>query len=245
MVCKCRTLLMTVVAATLLTAATQADDRSAGVVRISDRSSTVHRATRTVYRAQSPDVVIQTSANDGILLVDGSSCISKTAPCCPKAACGNGCAAKGCCPSACGKKGCCNNGCGNCGNGCGKGCGSCDGSCGCGDPACSCGNNGWGRKGWGWGRKGCGCGDGNNCGCDACGGKRGHCWPIVTYDIIYAANPNYYDRRDARAWAAQGYGVPMAVPLAPNVRSAYNYSWGIPASRLTPISRPVGAYYGR
>ena len=31
--------------------------------------------------------------------------------------------------------------------------------------------------------------------------------------------------------------VPVAMPLAPNVEHQYNYGWGIPSSRLTPISR--------
>ena len=66
------------------------------------------------------------------------------------------------------------------------------------------------------------------------------------WDITYAASPQYFDRRDGRVYSAQGWGVPMAVPLAPNVEHAYNYGWGIPSSRLTPISRPgVGPVRGR
>ena len=63
------------------------------------------------------------------------------------------------------------------------------------------------------------------------------CPHTSTYHLVYAANPRYFDKRDGRVYAAQGYGVPMAVPLAPNVRHTYNYSWGIPSSRLTPVSR--------
>ena len=56
------------------------------------------------------------------------------------------------------------------------------------------------------------------------------------YSRVYPQDVNYFDARDGQLWAAQGYGVPMAVPLAPTVGHAYNYSWGVPASRLTPIS---------
>lgn len=59
------------------------------------------------------------------------------------------------------------------------------------------------------------------------------------YGMDYAVNPEYFDRRDGRLYAAQGYGIPMAVPLAPNVGYTYNYGWGIPSSRLTPVSRFV------
>lgn len=59
------------------------------------------------------------------------------------------------------------------------------------------------------------------------------------YHMTYAVNPSYFDSRDDDVYAAQGYGVPMAVPLAPNVRYSYNYSWGIPSSRITPIYRTL------
>lgn len=59
------------------------------------------------------------------------------------------------------------------------------------------------------------------------------------YDITYAVNPYYQDPRDTRVYSAQGWGVPMAVPLAPVVGNTYNYGWGMPSSRMTPISRPV------
>ena len=66
--------------------------------------------------------------------------------------------------------------------------------------------------------------------------------PIVgTYAMGYPLNPDYFDPRDWSVYAAQGYGTPVAVPLAPQVEHTYNYGWGIPASRLTPISRsPMG-----
>lgn len=63
------------------------------------------------------------------------------------------------------------------------------------------------------------------------------CPPLGHYNIVYAADPNYFDARDGRVFAAPGTGVPMAVPLAPNVHYTYNYSSGVPSSRLTPISR--------
>lgn len=68
-----------------------------------------------------------------------------------------------------------------------------------------------------------------------CGGAG--CPPVGKYARVYPQNPAYFDGRDGQIWAAQGYGVPIAVPLAPVVAHQYNYSWGTPASRLTPISR--------
>jgi len=69
---------------------------------------------------------------------------------------------------------------------------------------------------------------------DGCCGQG--CAPKGHYNMLYSANPNYFDQRDGRVYAAQGYGIPMAVPLAPTVRNTYNYGWGIPSSRITPIS---------
>ena len=63
--------------------------------------------------------------------------------------------------------------------------------------------------------------------------------PFGCYHLVYAASPDYFDPRDGQVYAAQGYGVPMSVPLAPTVRHTMNYSSGIPASRLTPISTVV------
>lgn len=62
------------------------------------------------------------------------------------------------------------------------------------------------------------------------------CPPFGKYHVTYADQPDYADPRDGQLYGAQGYGMPMTVPLAPNVRQQYNYSWGVPASRLTPIS---------
>ena len=58
-----------------------------------------------------------------------------------------------------------------------------------------------------------------------------------TYNMVYAVDPQYFDERDGKLYSAQGHGVPMAVPLAPTVRHSYNYGWGIPSSRRTPVSR--------
>ncbi len=60
--------------------------------------------------------------------------------------------------------------------------------------------------------------------------------PFGHYNLVYAANPSYFDPRDSNQYAAPGWGAPMAVPLAPMVRHTMNYSSGMPASRLTPIS---------
>ncbi|MFM9966291.1 MAG: hypothetical protein ACKV2Q_34375 [Planctomycetaceae bacterium] len=69
--------------------------------------------------------------------------------------------------------------------------------------------------------------------------------PVGCYNFVYAADPNYSDRRDGQVYAAQGYGVPIAVPLAPTVRHTMNYSNGMPSSRLTPISNVVPTRGGR
>lgn len=70
-----------------------------------------------------------------------------------------------------------------------------------------------------------------------CGGKG--CAPFGHYKMTYAVDPYQFDPRDGQLYGAQGYGVPIAVPLAPNVRHTYNYSWGVPSSRLTPVTRIV------
>ena len=61
------------------------------------------------------------------------------------------------------------------------------------------------------------------------------CPPFGKYHVTYADEPDYADSRDGQAYGVQGYGIPMTVPLAPNVHQSYNYSWGTPSSRLTPI----------
>ena len=61
------------------------------------------------------------------------------------------------------------------------------------------------------------------------------CPPIGKYHMTYANQPDYVNPNDTQIYAAQGYGMPMTVPLAPNVNHTYNYSSGIPASRITTI----------
>lgn len=61
--------------------------------------------------------------------------------------------------------------------------------------------------------------------------------PVGHYHMAYALNPYHFDPRDAGVYSATGWGIPMAVPLAPTVEHQYNYSWGIPSSRLTGLYR--------
>ena len=63
------------------------------------------------------------------------------------------------------------------------------------------------------------------------------------YSMVYPANPNYQDPRDCQVYSAQGYYGPVAVPLAPVVHHTYNYGWGVPSSRLTPVSQPIATPY--
>ena len=59
-------------------------------------------------------------------------------------------------------------------------------------------------------------------------------WGAGSATAIYPANGYYYDVRDTQTYAAQGYNVPVTVPAAPITRT-YNYGWGIPSTRLSPI----------
>lgn len=70
------------------------------------------------------------------------------------------------------------------------------------------------------------------------GGGQGLPW-CGHYSRVYPLSPYHSDPRDGQAWAAQGYGVPISVPLAPVVAYTYEYGWGIPSSRIVPISRPA------
>jgi hypothetical protein len=67
--------------------------------------------------------------------------------------------------------------------------------------------------------------------------------PVGSYHRVYAHDPSYFDSRDGQLYGAQGYGMPITVPLAPNVHHTYNYSAGLPASRVTHIGNynPVTA----
>jgi hypothetical protein len=70
------------------------------------------------------------------------------------------------------------------------------------------------------------------------GGGKGIPW-VGHYARVYPVNPYYSDPRDGQAYAAQGYGIPVSVPLAPVVGHTYDYGWGVPSSRLTPVSHPA------
>jgi len=74
------------------------------------------------------------------------------------------------------------------------------------------------------------------------GGCRGdgHGRPLMGhYHIVYPVDPGYFDQRDGQVYAAPGYGGPVSVPLAPVVNHTWNYGWGVPSSRLTPVQHPV------
>lgn len=60
------------------------------------------------------------------------------------------------------------------------------------------------------------------------------------YDPV---DPAYSDPRDSQVFSAQGYGVPVSVPLAPCVKYQYNYGWGVPSSRITRINSFYDQYY--
>jgi hypothetical protein len=59
------------------------------------------------------------------------------------------------------------------------------------------------------------------------------------YKRVYATEPHYSHPSDSQVYSSPTTGHPTAVPLAPTVRHQYNYSWGSPSSRLTPISNVV------
>jgi hypothetical protein len=71
------------------------------------------------------------------------------------------------------------------------------------------------------------------------------CPPFGTYTRVYAYDPYYTNNSDTQLYGAAGYGMPIAVPLAPVVGHQYNHSWGLPASRLTPVSNVAGAATGQ
>jgi hypothetical protein len=50
------------------------------------------------------------------------------------------------------------------------------------------------------------------------------------------------DCRDQYIYSAQGYGIPMTVPMAPVVCKQFNYGWGLPSSRMTHIPSGWGMY---
>ena len=70
------------------------------------------------------------------------------------------------------------------------------------------------------------------------GGGTGLPW-VGHYSRVYPVTPYHNDPRDGQVWAAQGYGIPISVPLAPVVGHTYEYGWGVPSSRLVPVSNPA------
>lgn len=80
--------------------------------------------------------------------------------------------------------------------------------------------------------------------CNECNGCRGlrKCRSCHDNCRCYkAVTPGYCDPRDTQLYSAQGFGVPVAVPQAPMVKT-YNYGWGIPSSRLSQ-SPTYGRWY--
>lgn len=69
------------------------------------------------------------------------------------------------------------------------------------------------------------------------GGKGAPPWGH--YKMVYPVDPYHFDQRDGQVYAAPGHNGPVAVPIAPVVNHTYNYGWGIPSSRLTPIAHPL------
>ena len=61
------------------------------------------------------------------------------------------------------------------------------------------------------------------------------CPPFGAYHMTYADQPDYINPNDTQVYATHQYGMPISVPLAPNVNHAYNYNSGIPSSRITTI----------
>lgn len=238
---------------TAVTSMARADDAEA-VVRIQSSRSQV------VTRGQSPQQMVR-PVNNEVMGSNGCSVPSAPQTCCPTDTCcsTNECSSENCfvdCDPITGRRigrrfnGRCGNG--QCGNGqCGNGCrgGLCGGGrfggglCnGCRGGQCGSGCNGGGRLGslvqqdlqkkCAWARLKFGyfiptgnCGSGTP--------------PFGHYSMVYPVNPQHFDARDGQVYAAQGYGGPVSVPLAPVVNHTYNYGWGIPSSRLTPVSHPV------
>ena len=229
---RCCRLAVGLITGLTINAVAQADDT--GVVRISDRSA------QPVIRAQSPDAVAIEQAS-----CESGACDTSCAP----ATCQPSCPPHGICgPShglvvgrSCdwGNLGDCNlSDCPHCRPG--ENCPHC-GSRGClfGDGS-RCGTGG--DKCLDFFANGCdkilGCIH-DRLGLDKSGGDGFGVPPIGHYQLTYPVNPSYFDGRDGQVYAAQGYGGPVSVPLAPIVRNTYNYGWGVPSSRLTPISHPI------
>jgi len=55
------------------------------------------------------------------------------------------------------------------------------------------------------------------------------------YHTVYADNPGYVNPADTQLYATGANGLPVVIPTAPNVNHQYNYSSGMPASRITTL----------
>lgn len=212
-----------VAASTVASAQEAVPGESPGLMRMTDRQPNgVQQAQyRTVSSAGADDCCGCADADCGPQESDPGNDCCNVVDCCP--------------PSECSKVVCSD-----------KGCRTEDG-CGCG--CCRTKNAGIFSRLFGGRRGRCSCNHCENCGkgtgntlfdklfgcksgngCDSCPPLAGN------YQITYAQDPAFADSRDGRAWAAQGYGIPVTVPTAPIVRYSYNYGHGTPSSRLTPIS---------
>lgn len=55
------------------------------------------------------------------------------------------------------------------------------------------------------------------------------------YHTVYADNPGYVNPADSQLYATGANGLPVVIPTAPNVNYQYNYSSGMPSSRITTL----------
>ncbi len=102
---------------------------------------------------------------------------------------------------------------GHCPNGHGNGAGYCDPHAGCHQSALQC--------LFGWAIPSGNCGQG---------------LPVIgKYHTVYAQQPGYLHPADGQTWATGHDGMPVVVPVPPGVNYQYNYSAGMPSSRITTI----------
>lgn len=220
------------------------DASSSGIVRISDGGAGIFRPVS--FTSAGADCCVPQGvgcADTGCCPTEGCNTFQRDyvtgQSCCNAGGC-NGCNSCSCCGTSRACNGCCGNPCCTCN---GNSFGSCHGdnmNCLFAGPVCS----GTGCKTCDWYR-------GQSMSFQAKNARLAHhlfgwmvpsgccgqgCPPVGKYQITYADQPSYADPRDGQLYGAQGYGMPMTVPLAPNVHQAYNYSSGLPSSRLTPIS---------
>lgn len=102
---------------------------------------------------------------------------------------------------------------GHCPDGQGNGSGYCDPHAGCHQSALQC--------LFGWAIPSGNCGQG---------------LPVIgKYHTVYAQQPGYTHPADGQTWATGHDGMPVVVPVPPGVNYQYNYSAGMPSSRITTI----------